>query len=46
MHTTETPKERGHLENICVDGRMTVKWILKKRLEIVDWINLTEDRDQ
>jgi len=37
-------KERHHLEDIDVDGRIILKWILKKYG--VDWIQLAQDRVQ
>jgi hypothetical protein len=29
-----------------VDGKITLEWILEMRSEIVDWIHLSQDRDQ
>jgi hypothetical protein len=43
----ESQKERDHLEDQGVDGRMGSEWIL---MEIgwgsVDWIQLAQDRDR
>jgi hypothetical protein len=39
-------RERGHLEDISVDGRIILKLILKSRLGDVDWIDLAQYRDR
>jgi len=36
-------RERDHLENVGVDGRIRLKWILKKCYGGVDWIYLAQD---
>jgi hypothetical protein len=44
----ESPKEKDHLEDQGVDGRMGSKWILG-RLVVggeVEWIHLAQDRDR
>jgi hypothetical protein len=38
-------KGRHNSEDSDVDGRIILKWILKKR-ESVDWIQLAQDRGQ
>jgi hypothetical protein len=38
------PTERNHLENPRVDGRIILKWILKKWDRGMDWTNLAQDR--
>jgi hypothetical protein len=43
----ENPKERGHLEDQGVDGRMGSKWILGRLVwGGVEWIHLAQDRDR
>jgi hypothetical protein len=37
--------ERGHLEDPGVDGRIILKWILKKLDGRMDCIDLAHDRD-
>ena len=37
--------EREHLEDICIDRKMILKWIFKKWFGSMDWIDLTHDRD-
>ena len=40
------PEGRNHLKDPGVDGRKTLKWILKKwDRGRMDWIDLAEDRD-
>ena len=40
-------KERAHLEDLGVDGRIIVKWIFKEwHGGGVDWIDMTLDRDR
>jgi hypothetical protein len=34
------------MADIGVDGRIILKWIFKKYCEDVDWIHLTQIRDQ
>jgi hypothetical protein len=38
----ESPKERDHLEDQGVDGKMGSEWILGG----MDWIRLAQDRDR
>ena len=37
--------EREHSEDLCIDGKMILKWFFKKWFGIIDWIDLTHDRD-
>jgi hypothetical protein len=39
-------KERGHLEDLDVDGLMLYVWILKRGWTFVQWIDLTLGRDK
>ena len=39
-------RERDHLEDPGVDGRMVLEWIFKKRDGAMDWIDLAQDRDR
>ena len=39
-------KERDHLEDISVDGRVILKWVIKKWDGDFDWINLGYDKDK
>ena len=38
-------REKNHLENQGVDGRIILRWIFRKWYG-VDWIELAEDRDR
>ena len=39
--------ERDHLENLGVDGRIILRWILKKcDGGCMDWIGLAQNRDR
>jgi hypothetical protein len=39
-------KERDHLEDLGVDGKILVRMDLKEiGWEVLDWINLAQDRD-
>jgi hypothetical protein len=40
---TESTKDRHHLIDLGIDGRIILKYMLKD-LASVDWINLTQDR--
>jgi hypothetical protein len=42
----ESPKERDHLGDRCVDGRMGSKWTLGRLFGGVEWIQLAQDRDR
>jgi len=35
------PKDRGHLEDPGVDGRIVLRWIFRKWDWSMDWIDLT-----
>jgi len=41
------PELKNHLENISIDGRLVLKWILKKRDGwCIEWNDLSQDRDR
>jgi hypothetical protein len=52
MHTKfwlKNLKEGDHIEDLGIDGRVILKWILAKLgggKKGVDWMHLTQDRDQ
>jgi hypothetical protein len=50
MHTgfwREDPKERDHLEDLGVDGRIILKFVFKELgHEGMDWVCLAQDTDQ
>ena len=40
-------RERDHLEDRGVDGRIILRWIFRKWVEgAIDWIELAQDRDR
>ena len=39
-------RERDHLGDPGLDGRMILKWILRKWDGGMDWIDLAQDRDR
>jgi hypothetical protein len=42
----ENLKGRDHLEDLSIDGKLILEWILGKQWEGVDWMHLVQDRDQ
>jgi hypothetical protein len=38
-------RERDHLEEPCVSGKIILRWIFKKWGGDVDWIDLVQDGD-
>ena len=38
--------ERDHLEDFDVDGRIILRWIYRKWVGGIDWIELVPDRDR
>jgi hypothetical protein len=41
----ENLKEEHHLKDRGIDGRIILKWILKRWDGGMDWIDLAQDRD-
>jgi hypothetical protein len=39
-------RERDHLEDLEVDGRIILIWLCKKWVGDVDWIDLAQDTDR
>jgi len=39
-------RERDHLEDLGVDGRLILRWIFRKWVGGMDWIDLTQVRDR
>ena len=39
-------RERDHLENLDVDGRLICKWIFRKWNGGMDWIRVDQDKDR
>jgi hypothetical protein len=39
-------RERNHLGNPGVDGRIILRWIFRKWDVCMDWIELAQDRDR
>ena len=40
------PRERDHLEDTELNGRIVLKWIFRKWDGSMDWIDLGEDGDR
>jgi hypothetical protein len=40
------PERRNHLKDLCVDGRIILKWSLGRVERGIDWIDLAQDRDR
>jgi hypothetical protein len=40
------PKEKGHLKDQGIDGRMGSKWTVGRLVGGVEWIHLAQDRDR
>ena len=40
-------REREHLENADLDGKITLRWIFRKwDVRVLNWIDLAQDRDR
>jgi hypothetical protein len=43
----ENLRERDHLGDPVIGGRIILKWIFRKLVgEVMDWIDLAQDRDR
>jgi hypothetical protein len=42
----ERLRERNHLEDTGIDGRIILRWIFKKWMRDMDWIHLAQDKDR
>jgi hypothetical protein len=38
-------REKDHLEDLGVDGRIILRWIYRKFVGGIDWIELVQDRE-
>jgi hypothetical protein len=43
---TKPERESDYFEDLCVDGRIILKWIFKKLDRGMDWIDLAQDSDR
>jgi len=39
-------KGRDHSEDLGIEGKIILEWIFRKQWEAVDWMHLTQDKDQ
>jgi hypothetical protein len=39
-------RERDHLQDLGIDGRIILKWISNVGMGSVDWIDMAQDRDR
>ena len=43
---SENLRERDHLEDLGIDGRLILKWMIKNWNGGMDWSDLVQDRDR
>ena len=43
---SEQVKETGHMEDLDIDGRIILKWLLSKQFEDLEWIHFCQLRVQ